>query len=158
MLTPLKKSYDKPRQHIKKQRYHFANNGLYSQAMVFPVVMNGCNSSTIKKAEHRRTDAFKLWSRRKILRFPWIARRSNQEILKEINPEYSLDYWGFPGGSMIKNFFCQFRRGKRHGFDPTGLRRFPREGNGNSLQYSFLENPMDREAWQAWSPWGPWGP
>ena len=61
------------------------------KAMVFPVVMYGCESWTIKKAEHQRTDAFKLWCWRRLLRVPWTARRSNQSTLKEINPEYSLE-------------------------------------------------------------------
>ena len=61
------------------------------KAMAFPVVMYGCESWTIKKAEHRRIDAFKLWCSRRLLRVPWTARRSNQSILKEINPEYSLE-------------------------------------------------------------------
>ena len=61
------------------------------KAMVFPVVMYGCESWTIKKAEHQRTDAFKLWCWRRLLRVPWTARRSNQSILKEISPEYSLE-------------------------------------------------------------------
>ena len=60
------------------------------KAMVFPVVMYGCESWTVKKPEHRRTDAFELWSWRRLLRVPWTARRSNQSILKEISPEYSL--------------------------------------------------------------------
>ena len=59
--------------------------------MVFPVVMYGCESWTIKKAEHQRTDAFELWCWRRLLRVPWVARRSNQSILKEISPEYSLE-------------------------------------------------------------------
>ena len=66
------------------------------KAMVFPVVMYGCESWTIKKAEHRRTDAFELWYWRKLLRVPWTAKRSNQSILKEINIEYSLE------GLMLK--------------------------------------------------------
>jgi len=61
------------------------------KAMVFPVVMYGCESWTIKKAEHLRIDAFELWCWRRLLRVPWIARRSNQSILKEIGPEYSLE-------------------------------------------------------------------
>ena len=65
-------------------------------AMVFPVVMYGCESRTIKKAESRRIDAFKLWCWRRLLRVPWTARRSNQSILKEISPEYSLE------GLMLK--------------------------------------------------------
>ena len=60
------------------------------KAMVFPVVMYRCESWTTKKADHRRIDAFKLWCWRRLLRVPWTARRSNQSILKEINPEYSL--------------------------------------------------------------------
>ena len=66
------------------------------KAMVFPVVVYGCESWTIKKAEHQRTDAFELWCWRRLLRVPWIARRSNQSILKEINLEYSLE------GLMLK--------------------------------------------------------
>ena len=61
------------------------------KAVVFPVVMYGCESWTIKKAERRRIDAFELWCWRRLLRVPWAARRSNQSILKEINPEYSLE-------------------------------------------------------------------
>ena len=61
------------------------------KAMVFPVVRYGCESWTIKKAEHRRTDAFELWCWRRLLRFPWTARRSNQSILKEISPGCSLE-------------------------------------------------------------------
>ena len=64
--------------------------------MVFPVVMYGCESWTIKKAEHRRIEAFKLWCWRRLLRVPWTARRSNQSILKEVNPEHSLE------GLMLK--------------------------------------------------------
>ena len=66
------------------------------KAMVFPVVMYGCKSWTIKKAERQRTDAFELWCWRRLLRVPWTARRSNQHILKQISPEYSLE------GLMLK--------------------------------------------------------
>ena len=66
------------------------------KAMVFPVVMYGCESWIVKKAEHRRIDAFELWCWRRLLRVPWTARRSNQFILKEISPEYSLE------GLMLK--------------------------------------------------------
>ena len=61
------------------------------KAMVFPVAMYGCESCTIKKAECQRTDAFELWCWRRLLRVPWTARRSNQSMLKEIDPEYSLE-------------------------------------------------------------------
>ena len=66
------------------------------KAMVFPVVMYGCESWTVKKAEHQRIDAFELWCWRRLLRIPWTARRSNQSILREISPEYSLE------GMMLK--------------------------------------------------------
>ena len=89
MLTPWKKSYDQPRQHINKQRHYFADNVCIVKAMAFPVVMYGCESWTIKKAECR-SDAFELWCWRRDLRVPWTARRSNQSILKEISPECSL--------------------------------------------------------------------
>ena len=66
------------------------------KVMIFPVVMYGCENWTIKKAEHRRNDAFKLWCWRSLLRVPWIAKRSNPSVLEEINPEYSLE------GLMLK--------------------------------------------------------
>ena len=66
------------------------------KAMGFPMVMDGCKSWTVKIAEHRRIDAFELWCWRRLLRVPWTARRSNQSVLKEITPEYSLD------GLMLK--------------------------------------------------------
>ena len=90
MLTPWKESYDQPRKLIKKQRYYFANKGLSSQFTVFPVVMNGCESWTVKKAECQRIDAFELWCWRSLLRVPWTAKRSNQSILKEMSPGCSL--------------------------------------------------------------------
>ena len=95
MLTPWKESYDQPRQHIKKQRHYFANKGLV-KVMVFPVVMYGCESWTVKKAEHQRIDAFELWCWRRLLRVPWTAKTSNQSILKEFSPGISLE------GMMLK--------------------------------------------------------
>ena len=80
----------------EKQRHHFANKGLYSQSYGFSSSQVGCESWTVKKAEHQRIDAFKLWCWRRLLRVPWTAERSNQSILKEINPEYSLE------GLMLK--------------------------------------------------------
>ena len=77
------------------------------KAMVFPVVMYGCESWTIKKDEHQRIDAFELWCWRRLLRVPWTARRSDQSILKEISPEYSLE------GLMLKlklQYFCHLMR------------------------------------------------
>ena len=96
MLTPWKESYDQPGQHIKKQRHYFANKVHVIKAMVFPVVMYGCEIWTVKKAECQKIDAFELWCWRRLLKVPWTARRSNQSILKEISPGCSLE------GLMLK--------------------------------------------------------
>ena len=85
------------------------------KAMVFPVVMYGCEGWTVKKAEHRSIDAFELWCWRRLLRVPWTARRSNQSILKEISPEYSME------GLMLKlklQYFGHLRR-KADSFEKT---------------------------------------
>ena len=87
---------DKPRQNIKKQRHHFANKGPYGQSFGFSIVMYGSESWTLKKAEHQKIDAFALWCWRTLLGVPWIARSSNQSILKGIIPEPSLE------GLMLK--------------------------------------------------------
>ena len=81
---------------LKSRDVTLPTKGRLVKAMVFPVVMYGCESWTIKKAEHRRIDAFELWCWRRLLRAPWTARRSNQSILKEINPGCSLE------GLMLK--------------------------------------------------------
>ena len=102
MLTPWKKSYNQLRQHIKKQRHYFANKIHLAKVMAFPVVMYGCESWTVKKAEHWRTDAFELWCWRRLLRVPFTARWSNQSILKGISPGCSLE------GLMLKLKFQYF--------------------------------------------------
>ena len=91
LFVPWEKSYDQPRQHIKRQWHYFADKGHVVKAIVFPVVMYRCESWTIKKAERQGIDALELWCWRRLLRVPWNARRSNQSILKEISPEYSLE-------------------------------------------------------------------
>ena len=96
MLAPWKKSYDKLRQHIKNQRHYFADKVLYSQSYGLRVVTYRHESWIIKKAECWRIDAFKLWCQTRLLRVHWTGRRSNQWILKEIKPEYSLE------GLMLK--------------------------------------------------------
>ena len=86
-----RKSYDQHRQHIKKQSHYFADKGPSSQSYGFPIVMYGCESWTVKKAERQRIDAFELWCWRRLLSVPWTARRSNLSILNKISPEYSLE-------------------------------------------------------------------
>ena len=92
MLAPWKESYDQYRQPIKKQRRCW-QRPIWLKLCFFPVVMYGCESWTMKKAECQRIDAFELWCWRGLLKVLWKARRSNQAILKEINPEYSLAGW-----------------------------------------------------------------
>ena len=89
MLTPWKESYDQPRQHIKNRDITLPTKVHLVKAMVFAVVMYGCENWTIKKAECRRIDAFELWCWRRLLRVPWTARGLNHSILKEFSPEYS---------------------------------------------------------------------
>ena len=91
MLAPWKESYDKPRQCIKSRGITLPTKIYIVKPTVFPVVMYGCERWTIKKAESRRMDALELWRRRRLLRVPWTTRRSNQLILKELSPEYSLE-------------------------------------------------------------------
>ena len=95
-LAPWKESYDKLRQHTKSRDITLLTKVHLVKAMVFPVVMYGCENWTIKKAECQRIDAFELWCWRRLLGVPWTARRSNQSILKEISPGISLE------GMMLK--------------------------------------------------------
>ena len=91
-FVPWKKSSDKPiKEHIKEQRHHFASEGSYSETMIFPGGMYGCEIWTIKKTDHWRIAAFELWCWRSLLGISWTARRSNQSILKEINCECALE-------------------------------------------------------------------
>ena len=96
MLAPWKKSFDQPRHHIKKPRHDFNSKGPSNQTMIFPVVIYRCKSWIIKKTECWRIDAFEIWYWRRLLSVLWTARRPNWSILKEINPEYSLE------GLMLK--------------------------------------------------------
>ena len=96
MLTPWKESYDQPRYILKSRDITLPTKVHLVKAMVFAVVMCGCESWTIKKAEHRRIDTFELWCWRRLFRVPWTTRRSNQSILKETSPGCSLE------GLMLK--------------------------------------------------------
>ena len=95
-LVSWTKSYDQLRQHIKKQRHYFADKGLSSQCYGFPIVMDRCESWTIKKTECWRTDAFELWCWRRLLRVHWTTRKFNQSFIKEISPDYPFE------GLMLK--------------------------------------------------------
>ena len=96
MLAPWKKAMTNLDSILKSRDITLPTKVHLVKAMVFPIVMYGCESWTIKKAENQRIDAFELWCWRRLLRVPWTARRSNQSILKEISPEYSLE------GLMLK--------------------------------------------------------
>ena len=127
MSDSWKESYDKPKQHNQKAKTSLANKCLYSQHYGFSSSHYRCECWSIKKTEHRIIKTFKLWCWRRLLRVPWTAKRSNQSILKKINPEYSLkglilklklQYFGLLMGktdSLEKTLMLGKTEGRRRG-------------------------------------------
>ena len=143
-LASWKKNYDKPRQHIKKQSNTLPTKVHRVKAMVSPTVMYGCESWTIKKAERQRIDAFELWCWRRFLRIPWIARRSNQSILKEMNPEYSLE------GLMLKLKFQYFSHLMQEADSverPGYWERLRATGEGGNRELDSWMAPLTQRTW-----------
>ena len=162
MIAPWKKSYDKPRQHIKKQRHYIADKGLSSQLWFFPAVMFGCKSWTIMNAEHWRTDAFQLWCWRRLFRVPWKAKRSKSVNSKGNQP------WIFIGRTdaeaeapilWLPDVKSQLtEKDPDAGKDRVGKRRrkWQRwlDNITDSTGMNLMEDSGGQSRWACCSPWG----
>ena len=157
-LSPWKKSCDQPIQHIKKQRHYFADQRLCSQSYGFSSSRVWMWELDHKEAERRRIDGFELWCWRRLLRVRWTARRSNQSILKEIGPEYSLEglmlNWN---SNTLATWFEELTQYRR----PWCWERLKGGGEGDNREWDgwmalmdmslskLQELVMDRETWRA---------
>ena len=149
MFVPWKKSYNQL-SIFKSINITFPTKVHLIKAMVFPVVMYGCESWTTKKAECQRIDAFELWCWRRLLRVLWTARRSNQSILKEISPEYSLKGW-----SWNSNPFSPWCKELTHWKGPWCWQRLKAGGEGDDRRWdSWMASPA-RWTW-VWASSGSW--
>ena len=144
MPAPWKKSYDKPRHHIKKQIHYFANKGLSSQS-------NGFSSSHvwIKKAECQRTDAFELWCWRRLLRVPWTARRSNQSTQKEVSLNIHWKEWCWSSNTLAS--WCEELT---HWKRPWCYERLKAGGEGDNRWNGWMAS-LTQWTW-VWASSGSW--
>ena len=157
MLAPWKKNYDQSREHFKNRDITLPTKVNLVKAMVFPVVRYGCESWTVKKAEHWRIDALELWCWKRLLRVPWTSRRSKYSILEEITAEYSLEGWCLSSNTLAiwceelthwKRLWCW----KRLKAEEEGDNRGWLHGITDSVGMRFCKLQVlviDREVWHA---------
>ena len=149
MIASWQESNDKPRQCVEKQTHYSADKVHIVKAMVFPVVTHGCKSWIVKKAEHQRIDGFKLWCWRRLLKVLWTARRSNQSILRETNPEYSLMMKLQYFGHLMQTENSLEKLGKIEGRRRRGCQRVRwLDGITEAMNLGKLREMVgDRETW-----------
>ena len=149
MPASWKKSYGQPRQLLKSRDITLPTKVHLVKAKAFPLVMYGCESWTLKKAECQRLDVFELWCWRRLLRVPWTARRSNQSILKEVSPEYSLE------GLTLKLTFATWCKELSHWKRPWCWERLKVGGEGDDRGWDGCMASLTRWTW-VWVNYGSW--